>query len=182
MPRRPPLLSGVLAVLCTTGCVEAFGTDDPHDPGDALGTFHLTAKQTQNGCGEGALGAPASWEFDVKLAWGEGQLFWNSGGDVLVGTLSEDRRSFEIATTVLMDMRTEEDPGKPPCSIQRVDVAKGTLELSEDAVTSFGGTLSYAFDPTVDSDCTDLLGPETPVLAALPCSMVYSFTAPRTGD
>lgn len=179
---RPPPLFSVLVGILSAGCVEAFGTDDPHDPGDALGTFHVTAKETQNSCGAGALGATATWEFDVKLAWGEGQIFWNSGGEIVVGALSEDRRSFEIATSVLMDMRTEEDAGKPPCSILRTDVAKGTLETSGESVSSFGGTLSYAFDPTADSDCTDLLGPETPVLAALPCSMTYGFTAPRTGD
>ena len=182
MSRRRPILPVLFGLLCTAGCVEAFGTDDPHEPGDALGTFHITAKQSQNSCGAGALGAPATWELDVKLAWGEGQIFWNSGGEIIVGELSEDRRSFEIVTSVLVDMRTKEDAGRPPCSIQRTDVAKGTLERSDEGVSSFSGTLSYAYDPTAGSDCADLLAPEAPVLAALPCSMTYGFTAPRTGD
>lgn len=179
-----PFVASIVVGLVTTGCVEAFGTEDPHDPGTSLGKFHVTAAQTQNDCGDGALGAPATWEFDVRLAWEDDSLFWNSGGDVIVGVLSADRTTFEIQSDVVIDMRTEEDAGKPPCTIDRHDVAKGTLEVSGEGegVSAFGGTLSYAFTPADGSDCSDLSSPETPVIAGLPCSMKYTFDAPRTGD
>jgi hypothetical protein len=172
----------LLLTLAAAGCVEAFGDKNPHEPGDALGTFHITAKQTQNSCGDGALGAPPVWEFDVKLSWAEDSIFWNSGGEVIPGTLSDDRASFEIASDVVMNMRTEADAGKKPCSIARHDEAKGKLVAQGEGVASVSGTLSYAYTPTSGSDCTDLVASEAPLFAALPCAMTYSFEAPRTGD
>lgn len=170
--------------LCaaSTGCVEAFGDKDPHQPGEPLGTFHLVADQKQNDCGDGALGAPAQWEFDVKLAWQDDSLFWNSGGQVIPGTLSADRRSFEISSDVVINMRTSADTGKKPCSIDRHDIAKGTLVPDGTGVSAAKGTLSYSYTPTSGSDCADLVASEAPVFLALPCGMSYSFNAPRTGD
>lgn len=168
--------------LGAAGCVEAFGDKNPYEPGEPLGTFHLTAKQTQNSCGEGALGAPEVWEFDVKLSWGEQSIFWNSGGQVIPGKLSDDRASFEIASDVVMNMRTAADMGKKPCSIDRHDVAKGSLVAQGEGVASASGTLSYDYAPTAGSDCADLVSSEAAVFAALPCAMTYSFSAPRTGD
>lgn len=168
--------------LFTAGCVEAFGDRSPYEPGESLGTFHLTAKQKSNGCGDGALGAPAVWEFDVRLRWEEETLFWDSGGQIITGTLSADHTSFEIASDVVQDMRTAADQGKPACSIARHDAAKGKLTLEGDGVSKASGTLSYAFEPTSGSSCADLVGGEAPTFEALPCSMAFSFEAPRTGD
>lgn len=185
MRSRPHVWMMALVVPALSGCVEAFGTDSPHEPGAALGTFHVTAKMTANDCGDGALGAPLSWEFDVKLAWEDDSLFWNSGGEVLVGTLSEDGQAFEIGAGVVMNMRDESNPedlAKAPCSVVRQDTAVGTLTREGAAVSAFAGTLSYAFAPTADSQCADLVTSETPTFASLPCSMRYAFEAPRTGD
>ena len=176
------ILAFLLVLPVMAGCVEAFGDRNPYEPGEALGTFHVAAKQTQNDCGAGALGAAAAWEFDVKLAWEGDSVFWDSGGQVIVGTLSADRSSFEIVTDVVIDMRTAADAGKLPCSMDRHDVAKGTIVPEGDGVASFGGTLSYAFASTAGSSCGDLVASETPVLAAIPCSMTYSFSAPRTAS
>lgn len=178
--RMRELLLLLLIVPAAAGCVEAFGDKNPHEPGEALGTFHLAAKQTQNTCGAGALGSTAAWEFDVKLARDDEHVYWNSGGQIIVGTLAEDGESFEIASDVVMDMRTADDAGKPACSVDRADGAKGKLVLDADTVASFNGTLTYAFAPTAGSSCGDLVVSETPVLAALPCAMAYTFTAPRT--
>lgn len=178
---RSVILGAVTAVLAT-GCVEAFGDKDPHDPGESLGTFHLTATQTKNSCGAGALGAPESWEFDVSFATGEESLYWNSGGQVIVGELSDDGKSFAFATDVLIDMRDPDDGFSPPCSMARHDVAKGTFKMEDEAAISASGTLTYSFKPTEGSDCADLVTSETPVFAQIPCSMSYSFKAPRTGD
>jgi hypothetical protein len=168
--------------LTATGCVEAFGNRSPYQPGEPLGTYHVTATQSANDCGDGALGAPPVWEFDVKLAWEDDSLFWNSGGEIIVGTLSADRASFEIAADVVQDMRTEADVGKPPCSVARHDGAKGSLALEGEGVASASGTLSFAFSPTSGSSCGDLVGGEAPLFLALPCAIAYAFEAPRKGD
>ncbi|MEZ4301159.1 MAG: hypothetical protein R3B70_39850 [Polyangiaceae bacterium] len=170
------------AMFCLSGCVEAFGDKNPYEPGEALGTFHVTAQQTANDCGEGALGAPVAWDFDVKLAWEERSLFWDSGGQIIVGSLSEDRSSFEISTVVVQDMRTASDGGLPPCSMERTDVAKGTLTAEGEGVSAAQGTLSYSFQPTAGSMCADLVDGEEPLFASLPCEIKYAFKAPRTGD
>lgn len=172
----------ILSVLGAAGCVDAFGDRNPYEPGEPLGTYHVTASQKQNDCGDGALGAPPLWEFDVKLAWEDDSLFWNSGGQVIVGTLSADRASFEIAADVVQDMRTDAEADKPACSLLRHDVAKGSLALEGEGVASAKGTLSYAFTPTDGSSCSDLVDGEAPSFAALPCAITYSFEAPRTGD
>jgi hypothetical protein len=168
--------------FAAAGCVEAFGDKNPYEPGEKLGTYHVSASQTKNACGDGALGAPAEWEFDVGLSWEDGSVFWNSGGQVIVGTISDDRKTFEIATDVLQDMRTEADAGKPPCSITRHDVASGSFVWEGETATSASGTLSYAFTPTEGSSCGDLITGEQALFAALPCSITYKFKAPRTGE
>jgi hypothetical protein len=176
------ILALCLIAPSVLGCVEAFGDRDAHQPGEVLGTYHLAAKQTSNSCGDGALGAGPTWEFDVQLASENDRIYWDSGGQVIAGALAGDGVTFEIATDVLMDMRTEEDAGKPPCSIARHDTATGALVRDGETVTSFSGTLSYAFAPTAESDCNDLVTSEAPVFAAIPCAMAYAFKAPRTGD
>lgn len=176
------MLALLLIAPSVLGCVEAFGDRDPHQPGEPLGTFHLTAKQTKNDCGDGALGAGPTWEFDVKLAAEYDALFWDSGGEVIVGSLSEDSGAFTIESDVVIDMRTDEDVGKPPCSVARHDSAKGKLVHEGEVVTSFSGTLAYTFTPTEGSSCGDLVASEMPVFAAIPCAMTYTFSAPRTGD
>ncbi|MBK8259011.1 MAG: hypothetical protein IPK82_40925 [Polyangiaceae bacterium] len=174
-----------LAVVCavyTVGCVEAFGDKSPYEPGEALGTFHLTAKQKENTCGEGALGAPPVWEFDVKLSWGDSHLYWDSGGEVIVGDLSADKESFQISTTVIQDMRSQTDTGKPPCSLERDDTAKGTLTREGEGVSLMKGSLTYAFSPTEGSQCADLVEGDAVLFAALPCKIVYSFSAEPVGE
>lgn len=179
-------MRAVRALLCAApllaGCVDAFGDKDPHQPGDPLGTYHITAKQKHNDCGSGALGAPPVWELDVKLAWGDGTIFWNSGGEVISGSLSADRKKFDIETDVVVDMRTDADKGKPPCSMARHDSAQGTLALDGDAVSAATGALTYDFAPTEGSQCADLVTSDPPLFEALPCGIEYSFEAPRTGE
>ena len=173
----------VVLTVVTAGCVEAFGTKDAHRPGEPLGTYHLVAKQASNDCGDQALGAPATWEFDVKLSWGTGDLFWNSGGEIISGPVTE-AGAFQIDTDVIEDMRTASEQGKPPCSVARHDTARGTLALTADGdgATSAKGKLTYAFEPTTGSSCGDLVTSDAPLFAALPCAMTYTFTATRTGD
>ena len=163
------------------GCGDVFGTKDAHHPGTDLGSFQVTATLTSSTCGEGALGAGSTWEFEVQLARGDSALFWNNGAEVITGALDEDRQSFSFQSAVEVDMRTEEDLGKPPCAVRRDDNASGVLDSADDPVHGFTGTLGYAFSPTEDSECSDLLPPsEAPVFAALPCSMAYAVEGEHT--
>jgi hypothetical protein len=170
------------------GCGDIFGDKDAHQPGDALGTFHVMGARTANQCGEGALGAAATWEFDVDLARGAGVLYWDNGAQVLTGAIAEDDVTFSLDATVVVDMRTEETAGYPPCAVQRSDAARGALDDPGLDVGGFSGTLRYAFAPTAGSICNDLVAGAVseyppagdPLFAALPCEMTYDLTATRT--
>jgi hypothetical protein len=175
-------------VPALTGCGELFGDKDAHQPGDALGTFHVVGTRTTNQCGEGALGATATWEFDVDLARDEGAVYWDNGAQVLTGALDDDGVTFSIDATVVVDMRDEATAGYPPCSIARTDAARCALDDAGDDVEAFSGTLRYDFAPTTGSSCGDLVlngasefpPAGDPVFETLPCGMVYELAATRT--
>lgn len=177
----------IVAAAASGGCGDMFGDKDAHQPGTALGTFHVAATSTTNDCGQGALGSAASWEFDVKLSRDDGTLFWNNGQELISGALGADGKTFSFGTHVVVDMRTEEQAGMPPCSVDRADTASGALDTADENAASFDGSLSYAYSPTQDSLCSDLVagsdmpGSE-PVFAALPCTMAYQLTGTKTGD
>jgi hypothetical protein len=183
-PRICATAAGLAAgsLLLLSGCGDIFGNKDPHQPGNDLGMFRATASLLQSSCGSGALGSPSSWQFDVKLSRGDRVLFWHNGAEVISGSLAEDGVTFAFDAGIVMDMRTEEDLGWPPCSVARRDHAEGTLAAAEadTSVDSFSAQLSYEFKPTQDSECADLVTGETPVFAALPCAIIYQVSAVRT--
>jgi hypothetical protein len=162
------------------GCGDIFGTKDAHQPGDALGTYHVAAIRGANTCGDGALGNAATWEFDVKLARGGAEIFWNNGAEEIDGTIDADDETFHFSTGVLMNMRTADSHGLPACSIQRADQANGKLAGTGTDVASFDGKLEFDFAPTEGSSCEDLVTGSTAVLAKLPCGILYSITGTRT--
>jgi len=170
----------VVFVPLLVGCSDVFGTKDAHQPGDALGTYHVVATRSANTCGDGALGNEATWEFDVKLARGDGEVFWNNGAEIISGTIDADQTSFHFSTGVQINMRADADRGLPPCSIARTDQADGKLAASGDDVASFAGTLAYAFTPTAGSSCDDLSSGSTAVVARLPCQIAYAIVGTRT--
>lgn len=172
------LLLALLPALA--GCGDIFGDRDAHQPGTQLGTFHVTGTLGASTCGEGALGASPTWEFDVDLARGSGVLYWDNGAEVLTGALDDDDVTFAFDALVAIDMRDEASAGYGPCVIQRRDTASGALSDPGDDVESFSATLTYAFSPTEDSQCWDLVEGEQPLFAALPCTLAYSLTASRT--
>src|SRR5262249_2310770 len=98
-----------LSVVLLAGCGDIFGTKDAHHPGTQLGSFHVTAARTSNSCGEGALGTSSSWEFDVRLARQDTEIFWDNGAEIITGALAADGVSFSFQSGVAVDMRTEED-------------------------------------------------------------------------
>lgn len=175
---RVALLAAAAASAAPSGCDQMFGKDDPK-PGDDLGTFHVTGNLASNSCGAGALGSTNTWEFDVELARGNGALYWDNGAEIITGALAEDGMAFTFDTGVVMDMRTELTPG-PPCTVNRHDLATGTLSAAGADVPSFAGQMSYDFIPATGSYCDDLVDGPTPLVLALPCGFVYQIQAQRT--
>ena len=180
MGRAWSLSLAVLAGPLLAGCADMFGTRDAHQPGDELGTYHVAATREASTCGEGALGNQAAWEFDVKLARGGAEIFWNNGAEIISGTIDADEQSFHFDTGVLMNMRTAESHGLPACSIRRTDRAAGKLAATGDDVASFSGKLAFDFAPTEGSSCADLVTGSTAILASLPCGIVYAIKGTRT--
>ena len=66
------------------------------------------------------------------------------------------------------------------CRVRRSDVASGKLSSATEDVESFDGEMAYQFEPTADSDCSDLVGPEGPLFLRLPCRVAYEVSAERT--
>ena len=169
-------LVSLAGALVFVGCGD--GKVDPHHPGELLGTYEVTATRETTTCGENALGSPATWEFEVRLSRGDGDLYWDSGAEVTPGTLGSDGRRFSFVTSLVVDMRAGETPSNlPPCTIVRGDRAEGLLD--EDA-GGFTGELAYSFTPLQGSDCGDLVTGAQPTFAALPCTMTYVLSAERT--
>lgn len=151
---------------------------DPDGPGDFIGLFSVDAKRDANTCGDSAVGAPATWTFDMRLSRETGILYWNNGTEYIQGQLDADKHSFSFDTTIVVDMRTADSPPwLPPCSVARRDQASGKIADDDESLT---GKLSYDFAPTTGSDCTDLTTSDPLVFTTLPCGMVYSLTATRT--
>lgn len=169
-------------VAFATGCTEMFG-DRENYPGERIGRYAVVASATQNDCGQGPLTGPAEWSFEVVLARGEGEIFWDNGQEIISGQLAEDGVSFGFSTGVLVDMRTETDPKHlPPCAILRHDLAAGQLSSASEEVSGFTGELAYRFEPTAESDCVDLMTATPPLATQLPCDSGYSMVAERVAD
>ena len=176
-----------LSLSLLTGCGDLFGDKDAKQPGTALGTFHVTATQASNTCGDKALGAPATWEFDIKLSRDTGTLYWNNGATQIQGTLSDDTQAFAVTGQVEEDMRSNGGSAGSACAVDRTDRATGSLIGKNTDISSATGQLTFSFDPKAGSMCDDLVAttaesPKNVVFAALPCSMTYTFQAPRTAQ
>jgi len=137
--------------------------------GEDLGTFHVTANQLTNDCGAGALGATASFGFDVELQRDYTQLFWNGQSGRL-----ESGYGFDFAAVVRVPLATT-GAAMPSCVIERDDHISGTLE-GDQALTA---TLSYGFASDPNRPCT-LDAEARAGLPDLPCSMNYALRGQRT--
>lgn len=173
-------LLALAAASSPSGCDKVFGdgSQNAHNPGTDLGSFVVTATNTANSCGAGALGEQSSWQFNVNLSrdTAGGILYWNNGQAAINGTLSSDGETFTFDTQVIQNMRDPNVVGPPPCSIARADHAEGKLDTATGAVNSFSGTLSYQFAPTSGSNCDDLVDSDTPLVLQFPCGFSYSMT------
>jgi hypothetical protein len=131
-------------------------------------------------CGEGALGAGDTWNFQVKLTRFENDIYWLNGQETLVGDIRSDGRSFTIQSGVQVKV-SEPGRGRAGCVVNRLDNAKGKLSDSGKDVQSFEGSLAFHYDTADGSDCSDWIGSDgAPDL--LPCAVTYDLEATRTGS
>jgi len=177
-----------VGLILTVGCVElgqssgSTGGDDGDDvPAgqELLATFDVTADKDDVDCGTGQLVLDDSWSFVAKLTRDEAgeHVYWDVGKGPKEGSLDADGLAFALSSTVVVDMRTPEDASwLPQCHIQRTDELGGELNDAHQP-TAFEGHMSFHFEPTEGSDCSDLLvGPEH-ILQRLPCNASYTLAA-----
>jgi hypothetical protein len=172
----------LFVVACvTSACVQPGeqpeDDQDPHQPGDALGAFAVTGKLGDDSCGAESLSAPETWTFQVKLSREGTTLYWLNGREAIVGDID---KSGHFAFETHLDLPFAEKHGAAKgCTIIRHDSASGTLGSSS---TSLNGKLSYAYDATSDSDCSEFTTGSNGQPLALPCRLTYVLAGARVGD
>ena len=165
----------LVVAFAACGCVapgeQALDDQDPHQPGDELGSFAMTGKLGADDCGADALNAPQTWSFQVKLSRNGTTLYWLNGREAIVGDIDKSGRfAFETHLDVPLSEKRGAAKG---CTIVRRDSASGTLGSSS---TTLSGKLTYAYDATSDSDCSAFITGTDGSPVALPCSMTYALT------
>jgi hypothetical protein len=160
------------------GCVapgeQELEDQDPREPGDAIGSFAVVGKLTDDTCGADNLSAPAKWSFDLKLSRRDDTLYWLNGREAIVGEIdARGRFAFETRLEVPL---AEQKGARKPCVMVRTDSASGTLTSGEEELR---GELSYGYSVAQGSDCSEYaLGAEGQPLT-LPCSLTYSLSGSR---
>lgn len=169
-------------VPCLTGaCVDpsqqALDDQDPHQPGDSLGAYAVTGKLGDDSCGAASLDAPERWTFDVKLSREGSTLYWLNGREAIVGDIDQ-RNRFTFASHVDVPLRARKGAAKG-CTLVRRDSASGKLS---DAASALEAELTYAYEATADSDCSDFAVGTDGVPLSLPCKLSYSLSGQRVSD
>lgn len=169
-----------LPCLALLGCLDFGKVDDAKAPGEMLGTYQVTGKLASSTCGDGALGAGQIWNFQVKLTRFANNIYWLNGQETLSGDIANDRRTFSIESGVKVTI-SEAGRGRPGCAVMRRDDAEGKLSDSGDDVESFEGSLTFSYEATSGSDCSDWVGSEGAV-DNLPCSLRYDLDGRRMDE
>jgi hypothetical protein len=173
---RQPLVA--LLGLTLASCLDFRKVDDAKAPGDMLGMYDVTGKLASSTCGDGALGAGNTWNFQVKLTRQENDIYWLNGQETLVGDIANDGRSFSIQSGVQVVV-SQPGRGQPGCAVNRRDDAEGKLSDSGTDVESFEGTLGFSYESAKGGDCSEWVGTEGAV-AVLPCSLTYALDGLRS--
>lgn len=179
-PRPAGRGASLLHALWLPGFGALGGCLADHDgrvPGDPLGSFAVTARLESSDCGEGAMGAPELWEFEVRLSREHSTLFWLNGQAPVEGKLDPSTGRFEIESTSRVEATPASRDG-PGCVLLRHDRAVGTLLTSEGAVTGFTTELGYHYSVDVGRRCAEWIG-VTGGFARLPCAQRYRAEARR---
>jgi hypothetical protein len=171
-----------LSVVCAflflcSGCL-GHG-QDAHEPGDRLGTYHVTGKLVTDSCKASVLGVSADWAFDVKLSREDDTLYWLNGQEAIPGTIASDGKTFDFESGVVVTLEAAQGV-HPGCIIDRSDAANGKLSSSSTTdVPSFSVDMSFAYAQESGTQCAGYVGVEGG-FAGLPCTVSYSLTAKRT--
>lgn len=161
------------------GCMQVgdqeLDDQDPHEPGDAIGSFAVVGKLKDDSCGADNLSAPAKWSFNLKLSRKGSTLYWLNGREAITGEIDKSGRfAFETRIEVPLSQTRGAVKG---CVMVRSDAAAGKLTSSEEELS---GELSYAYSVATGSDCTEYaLGAEGQPLT-LPCTLSYSLSGVRS--
>jgi hypothetical protein len=142
--------------------------------GDDLGGFRVQASELSNGCGAGALGSRARFEFEIDLSREYSEIFW---GRAASGAL-DAALGFEFAARVSVPVSEPSALGKG-CVIGRADRIVGALEADASGeVLGFSAQMLHTFDEEPSSACSldDRIAAGLP---RLPCEMAYALSAER---
>jgi hypothetical protein len=163
-----------LAVLMVVACVVGCSGKDLTNPGEKIGTFHVTGTLTSTSCGD----APNPWTFDMRLNHDGETLYWLQGQLPISGTVDNTAH-----TTMSTSFSTDVGNG---CSIKRNDALVMTLKTStaQPAIdpadtTDFAASLEYVFAPDEGSNCQSQLQQAGGSWAALPCAVRYTLTGTK---
>lgn len=140
--------------------------------GDDLGTFHVAATEATNSCGQGALGAPERFDFDVELSRADSEIFWNgtNGGEIRASL------AFQVAASVRVEVPVR--PPSAPCVLTREDRIAGALFAdTSGAITGFDADMRYEFAAEEACDQAELASSG---LMQVPCVLSYELAAERT--
>jgi hypothetical protein len=171
-------LLAALPCLALFGCLDFGKVDDAKAPGDMLGMYQVTGTLANSTCGEGALGAGAIWNFQIKLTRFSNDIYWLNGQETLSGDIANDGRTFSIESGVQVTVSAP-GRGRPGCAVMRHDSARGKLSDAGDDVESFEGSLTFSYAAVTGGDCSDWVGSEGAV-DTLPCSVRYDLDGQRT--
>jgi hypothetical protein len=172
-----------LSVVCAflflcSGCL-GHG-QDAHEPGDRLGTYHVSGALKSDSCQAAVLGVTPTWAFDVKLSRQDETLYWLNGEEAIPGTIASDGRSFTFQSGVVVTL----DPPRgvhPGCVVDRSDAGTGKLSSSGTDVKTFSIDMSFGYAAESGSQCGGSAGVGVEGgFATLPCVVSFSMTAERT--
>jgi hypothetical protein len=168
--------SVVCAFLFLCSCV-GHG-QDAHEPGDRLGTYHVSGALMSDGCKAAVLGVTPEWAFDVKLSRQDDTLYWLNGEEAIPGTIAADGKSFDFQSGVQVILEAAQGV-HPGCIVDRSDAGNGKLSSSSSDVKSFSIDMSFAYAQESNTQCAGFVGVEGG-FASLPCTVSFAMTAERT--
>jgi hypothetical protein len=166
-----------LLLLCG-GCV-GHG-QDAHEPGDRLGTYHVSGQLQNDTCQAAVLGVTSQWQFDVKLSRESDTLYWLNGQEAIPGTIAQDGRTFDFESGVEVSLQPARGAATP-CVIERSDTASGKLSSSTTDVSTFELEMNFGYAVSAGSGlaCAGVVS-EAGGFAALPCQVSYALNGART--